>query len=74
MNEPDNDMKTEYDFSHAERGKHYAGLGARFQVPIYLNEQLQSHLLIVAERKNISLSDLVNDLLNKDLAIAEAMK
>ena len=32
MNDLDDDMKTEYDFSRAERGKHYAGADAVFQI------------------------------------------
>ncbi len=72
MRQPDEDLKPEYDFSHAERGKHYAGPDADFHVPVYLNQKLQTYLSAVAERKGVSLSDVVNDLLGKELT--EAMR
>jgi hypothetical protein len=57
----------------AVRGKFYRP-GATAQVPIYLNKGLQDYLLAAAERKGITLSDLVNDLLSKEVAIVEAIK
>ena len=55
------------------RGKFYQP-GVAVRVPVYLNKDLQDYLLAAAERKGITLSDLVNDLLGKEVAIVEAMK
>jgi hypothetical protein len=50
----DDDMKREYDFSKAERGKHYAGPDAVFHIPVYLQEDIQSFLLEKAQSKGTS--------------------
>ena len=72
-NEKDFEMEAEYDFSNAERGKFYRP-GATLRLPVYLNEELQSYLAAAAERKGISLTDLVNSLLSKEVEIVEAVK
>jgi hypothetical protein len=41
---------------------------------VYLNCDLQRYPAAAAERKGISLNDLVNDLLGKEIAIVEALK
>jgi predicted HicB family RNase H-like nuclease len=63
-------MEAEYDFSNAKRGKFYRP-GATLRLPVYLNEKLQSYLAAAAERKGISLTDLVNNLLSKEIEIVE---
>jgi len=63
----DGDMKREYNFSKAERGKHYAGPNAVFHIPVYLQEDVQSFLLEKAQSKGIPLNQLVNDLLKRDI-------
>jgi hypothetical protein len=57
----------------AVRGKFYRP-GAGGRVPVYLNKDLQDYLVAAAERKGITLNDLVNDLLSKEVAIVEAIK
>ena len=66
-------MKENYDFSKGERGKFYRK-GAVFKFPIYLDEGVQSYLVEKAEGKGIELSELVNDLLKKEIAIIETVK
>ena len=56
----------------AVRGKFHKPDSAR-QVPVFLSLELQSYLLEIAQRKGISLSDLVNDILGKEIAIAEVI-
>ena len=63
-------MKTEYDFTRGVRGKFYRP-GAKLHLPVYLDEQLQNDLSAAAERKRTSSNELVNDLLNKELAHAK---
>src|ERR1700688_4750359 len=40
-------------------------------VPVYLNQDVRSYLEAAAKRKGVTLSSLVNDLLSKEIAIAE---
>jgi hypothetical protein len=72
MNEAD-DLKPEYDFSKAERGKHYAGPDAVFHIPVYLQEDVQAFLLERAQIKGIPLDQLVNELLKRDIDAFHAL-
>jgi len=66
-------MKPEYDFSKGQRGKFYKA-GATFKLPVYLDENIQSYLAAKAQSKGVELSDLVNDLLKKEIEIIETVK
>ena len=65
-------MNPEYDFSRGERGKFFDPQ-ARHLLPIYLNEDIQQYLLEKAASKGVPLSDLVNELLRRDIDLAEAL-
>jgi hypothetical protein len=67
------DMKEHYDFSHGERGKFYRP-GAVIRLPVYLDEPVQRYLSAAAERKGTSLTEIVNDLLRREIAIVEDLK
>jgi hypothetical protein len=41
----DDEMKPEYDFSRAERGKHFAGTDAVLHVPVYPDQDAQAFLI-----------------------------
>ncbi|MCL2644268.1 MAG: hypothetical protein FWD51_02290 [Betaproteobacteria bacterium] len=66
-------MKDHYDFSKGVRGKFYRP-DAAFRLPVYLDESVQSYLAAKANAKGIDLSDLVNDLLRREIEIIEAVK
>ena len=66
-------MKDHYDFSKGVRGKFYYP-DAVFRLPVYLDEKVESYLAARAEAKGIELSDLVNDLLKREIEIIEAVK
>ena len=66
-------MKEHYDFSKGQRGKLYSK-DAVFKLPVYLNEQVETYLAARAAAKGVDLSDLVNDLLQKDIELIEAGK
>lgn len=66
-------MKDEYDFSGGERGKFHRP-GARINLPIYLDGDVLEYLRERAEAKGMSLSDLVNELLKRDIDLIEAVK
>ena len=63
-------MKREYDFSKAARGKFYRK-GAELRLPIYLDAKLQSKLERLAQKKGRDVSDVVNQLLKKDVDVLE---
>jgi hypothetical protein len=56
----------------AVRGKFYSP-GAGLHVPVYLDPDLQGRLLAIAIRKGVSLSDLVSQLLRREIEIAEVL-
>jgi hypothetical protein len=60
-------------FKGGERGKFYRP-SASLELPVYLNEQVQAYLSEKADGKGISLNDLVNDLLPREIEIIEAVK
>lgn len=62
----EHDMPGEIDFSQGERGKFYRP-GMKLNLPVYLDDEVQAGLAKLAKAKGVDLSDLVNDLLRKDL-------
>ncbi len=66
-------MKDRYDFSKGERGKFFSA-DAVFRLPIYLDDAVQTYLAMKADAKGIELSDLVNDLLRREIEIIETIK
>jgi len=44
-----------------------------FRLPVYLDEKVQRYRVAKAEAKGIELSDLVNDLLRREIEIIEAV-
>jgi cytidylate kinase len=65
-------MKQEYDFSKAERGKFYRK-GAELRLPIYLEAKLQNQLERIAQKKGKELSDVVNQLVRKEMELLEEL-
>lgn len=61
-------MKRRYDFSTGVRGK-FHNPDAVFRLPVYLDKKVEIYLAAKAAAKGIELSDLVNDLLNKEIEI-----
>ena len=64
-------MKDEYDFSKAERGRFFRP-DAVLAPPVPLDPDVLAFLTIRAEARGISLSELVNALLKKDIELIEA--
>jgi hypothetical protein len=54
--------------ANAVRGKFYRGHA------IYLNDELHAYLSTIAIRRGVSLNDLVNNVLSKEVAIVEDLK
>ena len=66
-------MRKEYDFSKGERGKFYRP-DIKMNIPIYLDEDVSIFIEKIASKKGIDRSSLVNELLRRDIEIAEAME
>ena len=64
-------MKDRYDFSKGVRGKFFSE-DAVFKEPVYLDDEVQDWLAERAESRGVDLSDLVNQLLKKDIELIEA--
>ena len=70
----DEDMPAEVNFSGGVRGKFLRPGGARLNLPIYLEPQVQAYLSARAHAKGIAYGQLVNDLLKKDIELIEALR
>lgn len=66
----DDDMPAEIDFSKGTRGKFFHP-GAKLNLPVYLDDQVQARLAALADAKGVDFSVLVNDLLRKDIELIE---
>jgi hypothetical protein len=67
------EMREEYDFSKAQRGKFYRP-DAKLNLPVYLDEEVQAFVEAIAEKRKTDLSTVVNELLRGDMQLADAMK
>lgn len=66
-------MKEEYDFSKGERGKFFRE-NAKLNLPIYLDDEIQSYLQERARSKGVEVAQLVNEMLKQDIKLIEAVK
>jgi hypothetical protein len=66
-------MRKEYDFSDGERGKFYNPDAVHY-LPVYLDTEVFDYLADKAQRRGKPLNDMVNELLRKDIALAEDLK
>ena len=69
----DDNMPAEIDFSVARRGQFHQA-GAQLNLPVYLEQQVQSTLAALASAKGVDFSTLVNDLLKKDIELIEMVR
>ena len=65
-------MRSEYDFSRAERGKFYRK-GAEIRLPIYLDARLQHRLEQVAKKRGKDLGEVVNQILTEEVERVETL-
>lgn len=64
-------MRDEYDFSKSERGKFHRP-NASLAPPIHLEPEVLAFLTARAAARGVSLNELVNALLKKDIELIEA--
>ena len=65
------DMKDEYDFAKAERGRFYRK-DAVLAPPVHLDPEVLAFSTARAQARGIALNELVNELLKKDIELIEA--
>ena len=66
-------MKAEYDFSKGERGKFY-NADAVFSFPVYLEPDVDDFLSTLADDKDISVQDLVNEWLRMNIQMIRSVQ
>ena len=70
----DNQMPAEIDFSKGIRGLHHIPPGARVFLPAAIERSVWEYFSAKAEQKGIDLSELLTDVLKRDIEINEALK
>jgi hypothetical protein len=75
-NEPiENDnMPSEVDFSKGVRGLHHIPPDAKVFLPASIERSVWQYFSKKAEQKGVDLSDLLTDILKRDIEINEALK
>ena len=66
------EMKKEYDFSKATRGKFFRP-GLRLRLPVYLDEEALAFVQRIARKKKIDVSSVVNQLIISTKHLAEVI-
>ncbi len=66
-------MKAEYDFSKGERGKFYRK-DAVFQLPIYLEKDVDEFMRQLADTKGKDVGELVNELLRRNIQLIQTIQ
>src|ERR1700693_3520684 len=75
-NEPieDNDMPAEIDFSKGVRGLHHIPSDAKVLMPASIERTVWEHFSGKAEQRGVDLSELLTEVLKRDIEINEALK
>ena len=60
-------------FSKGERGKFFRE-NAKLNLPVYLDDEVQSYLQERARSKGVEVAQLVNEMLKQDIKLIEAVK
>jgi hypothetical protein len=70
----DNDIPSEIDFSNAVRGLHHVPPGAKVLMPASIERSVWEYFSGKAEQRGVDLSDLLTEVLKRDIEINEALK
>ena len=75
-NEPieDNDMPAEIDFSKGVRGLHHIPSDAKVFMPVSIERTVWEYFSGKAEQRGVDLSELLTEVLKRDIEINEALK
>jgi len=69
-----NDMPGEIDFSKAVRGLHHIPPGTKVLMPASIEKSVWAYFSGKAEEQGIELSELLTEVLRRDIEIREALK
>jgi hypothetical protein len=72
--EDNNEMPPEIDFSKGVRGLHHVPPGAKVFLPVAIERSVYQYFSSKAEQRGVDLSELVSDVLKRDIEINEALK
>jgi hypothetical protein len=70
----DNDTPAEIDFSKGVRGLHHIPSDTKVLMPVSIERSVWEYFSGRAERRGIDLSDLVTEVLKRDIEINEALR
>ena len=70
----DNDMPEEIDFSNAVRGLHHVPPDAKVLMPASIEKSVWEYFSGKAEQRGVELSELLTEVLKRDIEIHEALK
>ena len=70
----ENNMPAEIDFSKGVRGLHHIPPGARVLMPVSIEKVVWEYFSGKAEQRGVNLSELLTEVLKRDIEINEAMK
>ena len=70
----EDDMPAEVDFSKGVRGLHHIPPGAKVFLPASIERSVWQYFSKKAEQKGVDLSELLTDVLKRDIEINEALK
>lgn len=70
----DDNMPAEIDFSKGVRGVHHIPAGAKVFLPASIERSVWLYFSNKAEAKGVELSELLTDVLKRDIEINEALK
>lgn len=70
----ENDIPAEIDFSGGTRGLHHIPPDAKVLMPVSIERGVWEYLSGKAEQRGVQLSELVTEVLKRDIEINEALK
>lgn len=70
----EDDMPEEIDFSKASRGLHHVAADAKVFLPTSIERSVWEYFSDKAERKGVGLSELLTDVLRRDIEISETLR
>jgi len=69
----DDDMPDEIDFGKGVRGLHHIPPGSKVLMPVSIERSVWEYFSSKAEQRGVQLSDLVTEILQRDIEINEAL-
>jgi hypothetical protein len=70
----ENEIPAEIDFSTGARGLHHIPRGARVMMPVAIERSVWEYFSGKAEQRGVELSELVTEVLRRDIEISEGPK